>query len=199
MAAYLNNALRRVILFPNSITSEKNISILPNRNAKIIFHTDTNSVICKMNTKILQAALNIISNQEKTSEFDHMRHRVQQNHKEYLQKFTENSNSIDKIQNTMDENCKKLEKIEENLGLFQTKVDRNHTNLDTNIKKLKEECQLQLAHSQKTLQEKLDQYEYRLSWIQQSQKQTTDLLTDILSVLNSGNDKSTFGNTTSAM
>lgn len=197
MATYLNSALRRVILFPNTITSDKNISILPNRNAKIIFHTDTDSVTCKMNMKILHAALNIISNKEKTSELDHLRQRLQQNHNEYLQKFIESSNSIDKIQDTMDENRKKLEKIEENFSVFQNKVDRNHTNLDTNIKNLKEQCQLQLAYSQKSLQEKLEKYEYRFDWIQQSQKQTIDLLTDILTVLNSGNDKTTFGNTTS--
>jgi hypothetical protein len=73
------------------------------------------------------------------------------------------------------------------------------TNLDTNIKNLKEQCHLQLAYSQKTLQEKLEKYEYRFDWIQQSQKQTIDLLTDILTVLNSGNDKAKFGNTTSAI
>jgi predicted nucleic acid-binding Zn-ribbon protein len=152
-----------------------------------------------MDTKILQAALKVINNKEKTSELDHMRHRLQQNHNEYLQKFTESSNSIDKIQDTMDENCKKLEKIEENFSLFQNKVDMNHRNLDTNINNLKEQCNLQLAYSQKTLQENLEKYEYRFNWIQQSQKQTTDLLTDILTVLNSGNDKSTLGNTTSAI
>lgn len=198
MAAYLNNTLRRAILFPNTISSEKNISILPNRNAKIIFHTDENSVTCKMDMKILQAALNIIRNKEKTSELDHMRHRLQQNHNEYLQKFRESSNSIDKIEDTMDENCKKLEKIEENFSLFQNKVEMKHTNLDTNITSLKEQCHLQLAYSQKTLQENLEKYEHRFNWIQQSQKQTIDLLTDILTVLNSGNDKTTFGNTTSA-
>lgn len=197
MATYLNSALRRVILFPNTITSEKNISILPNRNAKIIFHTDTFSVTCKMNMKILQAALNIISNKGNTSELDHMRYKLQQNHNEYLQKFIESSNSIDKIKDTIDENCKKLEKIEENFSVFQKKVDRNHTNLDTNIKNLKEQCHLQLAYSQKTLQEKLEKYEYRFDWIQQSQKKTIDLLTDILTVLNSGNDKTAFGNTSS--
>jgi hypothetical protein len=134
MAAYLNNALRRVILFPNTITSEKNISILPNRSAKIIFHTDTNSVTCKMNMKILQAALKIISNKDKTSELDHMRQRLQKNHNEYLQKFIENSNSMDKILNTIDENCKKLERTEEDFSLFQTTVERNHRHLDINIK-----------------------------------------------------------------
>jgi hypothetical protein len=149
--------------------------------------------------KILQAALKIISNKQKTSEMDHMRHRLKQNHNEYLQKFIESSNSIDKIQDMMDENWKKLEKIEENFSAFQNKVDRNHTNLDTNIKNLKEQCHLQLAYSQKTLQEKLDKYEYRFDWMQQSQKQTIDLLTDILTVLSSGNDNTTFGNTTSAI
>jgi hypothetical protein len=185
MAAYLNNALRRVILFPNTITSEKNISILPNRNAKIIFHTDTNPVTCKMNMRIVQAALKIISNNEKTSELDHMRCRLQENHNEYLQKFTENSNSVDNIQDTIDENCKKVERIEEDFILFQNKVDRNHRDLGTNIRKLKEQCQLQSADSQKTLKEGIEKFEHMFNCIRQSQKQSTDLLTDILTVLSS--------------
>lgn len=196
MAAYLNNALRRVILFPNTITSEKNISILPNKKAKIIFHTDTNPVTCKMNTRILQAALKIISNKGKPSELDNMRHRLQKTHNQYLQKFMKNSNSIDKIQKTMVDLCKKLETIEEDFGLFQTKADRNHTDLDTNIKKLNGQCQLQLVHSQRTLKDELEKCEHRFNCIQQSHKQTTDLLTDILTVLNSGNYKTTSGNTT---
>jgi hypothetical protein len=135
--------------------------------------------------RILQAALKIISNKEKTSDLDHMRCRLQENHNEYLQKFTENSNSIDKIQDTIDENWKKVERIDEDFCLFQTKVDRNHRDLDTNINKLKEQCQLQSADSQKTLKVEIEKFEHMFNCIQQSQKQTTDLLTDILTVLNS--------------
>lgn len=194
-AAYLNNALRRVILFPNTNTPEKSISVLPNKNAKIIFSKGTNFVTCRMKQKILQAAINIISHQEKTSDSDHMRQSLQQNHNENLQKFAENSSSIDKIQNTMNENCKKLEITENNFSMLQNILDRNHKNLDTNMKKLTEQCQLQLTHSQKTLQEKFDKYEHMFKSIEQSQKQTTDLLTEILNVLTSENDKTMFGNT----
>ena len=64
MAAYLNNALKRVMLFPNTnTTSDKKMSVLPNKSASIIFNNKENSVTCKMNTKILQAAINTISNQ----------------------------------------------------------------------------------------------------------------------------------------
>lgn len=64
MAAYLNNALRRVILFPNTSTSDKKISVLPNKSATIMFNNTENAITCKMNTKSLQAAINTISNQD---------------------------------------------------------------------------------------------------------------------------------------
>lgn len=190
-ASYLNNALRRAILFPNTSISEKNISVLPNKNAKIIFPKGINPVACKMKLKILQAAINIISHKERTSDLDNIRQSLQQNHNENLQKFAECSSSIDTIQNTMNENCKKLEKIEGNFCILQNILDRNHTNLETDMKKLTQQCQLQFAHSHKTLQEKFDKYEHMFTSTEQSQKQTMDLLTKILNVLTSINDKTT--------
>jgi hypothetical protein len=152
-----------------------------------------------MKQKILQAAISIISHQQKTSDFDHVRQSPQQNHDEYLQKIAENSSSIDKIQNTMNENCKKLKMIEDNFNMLQNILDRNNKNLDINMKKLREQCQLQLTHSQKTLQEKFDKYEHMFNSIEKSQKQTTDILTEIINVVTSENDKATFGNTTPDM
>jgi len=192
MAAYLNNALRRVILFSNTNISEKNMSVLLNRNAKIVFPNEMNSVTCKMNPKILQRAINIISNQEKISYVDHIRQSLQKNENECLQKFAESSNSIDKLQNTRDENYMKLKATEENLSAFQNKLDRIHNILDTNMKTLTEQCHLQVANSHTALQEKLDLYEYRFNWVEQS-------LTEILTVLTSGIDRRTSSSATSNM
>lgn len=146
-AAYLNNALRRIILFPNTNTSEKYISVLPNKNATIVFPNGTKSVTCRMKQEILQAAINIIIQQDNFTDLDHMRQSLHHYHKENLQKFPSSSSSFDKIDNTMTENCKNPEMTEENFSMLQNILHRNHKYLDTNMKKLSEQCQLQLTHS----------------------------------------------------
>ncbi|KAJ9598299.1 hypothetical protein L9F63_010977, partial [Diploptera punctata] len=184
MSSYLKSALRKVILFPNIKPTEKRISVLPNKNGKVVFPNEACAIDCKINMKIHKSAINIIGSKGKISDMEQMKHNIEQNHNEGLQKLTECNYTLDKMQNTIYVNNTKIEKLEDDVSKVQSKLDKHHKSLGTNMKNLIEQCQMQLSRVQDNLHDKLNNYEHRFNWLEQSQKQTTDLLLEILNVLN---------------
>ncbi|PSN40730.1 hypothetical protein C0J52_16788 [Blattella germanica] len=190
MSSYLNTTLRKIIVFPDVAPTEKKVSVLPNKNGKIMFPNQVQNDTPRMKMDILKSAITIIGNKGKISLMDELKLNIKQNHNEDLQNIQDCHYTLDKIQNKMENNNIKVQKLEENINKLQNKLDKDNKSLDTNFKNLIDQCQLQMAHIQENLQEKLNQYEYRFNWIEQSHKQTTDLLTEILSILHSENDES---------
>ncbi|XP_069678882.1 transient receptor potential cation channel protein painless-like [Periplaneta americana] len=184
MASYLNNALKKAILFPNISPSEKQVSVLLNINSKIVFPNKNYATNYRMDLKTLNAAISIISEQKEISDVEQINKHLQQTHNESLQKIADNSNNIDKMQNKFHESHKKLEIVEESIKNFQNKMDNNHRSLEKIIKKFTDLSELQFTHSQKSLKEKFDKYDEKFEWVEESQKRTTDLLTQILETLN---------------